>query len=58
MKSLNSVIQNLKSWYQSQYRTDHRTLRSLDRHTLKDIGVDPMAAELRRNERLWRDLAS
>jgi hypothetical protein len=27
-------------------------------HTLKDIGVDRMAAEHLRNERLWRELAS
>ncbi|WP_020682573.1 hypothetical protein [Marinobacterium rhizophilum] len=29
-----------------------------DPRTLKDIGVDRMAAEHLRNERLWRELAS
>jgi hypothetical protein len=32
--------------------------RQPDPHTLKDIGVDRMAAEHLRNERLWCELAS
>jgi hypothetical protein len=58
MKFLKSVIQHLKSWYQYQYRAGHTAVPSLDRHTLTDIGVDPMALELQRNERLWQELAS
>ncbi|WP_157890306.1 hypothetical protein [Marinobacterium aestuarii] len=58
MKFLKSVIQHLKSWHQPRCWARHTAVPLLDRHTLKDIGVDPMALELQRNERLWQELAS
>jgi uncharacterized protein YjiS (DUF1127 family) len=39
-------------------RDERQPLHQLSAHTLRDIGVDPRAAEHRRNERLWRELAS
>lgn len=32
--------------------------RELGAHTLRDIGIDPMAAELHREARLWQKLAA
>jgi len=32
--------------------------REFGSHTLRDIGIDPMAAELRREARLWQRLAA
>jgi hypothetical protein len=39
-------------------RDQRPSVHPLNAHTLRDIGVDPMAAEHGRNERLWRQLAS
>jgi uncharacterized protein YjiS (DUF1127 family) len=58
MKFFRCILQHLKSWHQSQGQAGHSAVRALDKHPLKDIGVDRMALELQRNERLWQELAS
>ncbi|WP_020682751.1 hypothetical protein [Marinobacterium rhizophilum] len=32
--------------------------RQLGKHTLRDLGIDPMAAEHQRNAELWQKLAA
>ena len=54
MKLINRLMRRLLNPFAAR-RFDARELGT---HTLRDIGVDPMAAELHREARLWQQLAA
>ncbi len=58
MSTLRRIIQRVKFLHRTCGLTGNAQLQQLTPHTLKDIGVDPMAAEHQRNQRLWQELAS
>lgn len=58
MSIIKQLIRKMGELQQRKTPADHPRLQQLDNHTLRDIGVNRMAAEYQNDEKLWQELAS